>query len=103
MNKEKQATLTEKLFLKEEELHEMEDYVYDQLLIAFDLQYIQDELLPFSGWTYSEYDYSFELYDVEEKWKPSKVQLNRCWEIGFKRCWIKYPEVDEYYTKEVTQ
>jgi len=98
----KNKTIVNDLFDTEIRLGSLEDDVFDELLKCCDID--RDGKWPFPDWAYDYYDKSFEFKDVEIGWRPTFKQLEKCWQLGFDRCWICYIDNTElYYTQDMTE
>lgn len=57
-----------------------------------------DEWIWNSDLTFDWYDTSFEFHGIFDlDWCPTRSQLNKCWALGFSRCWFNYTDHTERY------
>lgn len=63
----------------------------------------QDDIFDDGTWffdgniIFDYYDYSFELTEVENKWEPTKEQIQEAVDFGMMRCWFNYKDGTERY------
>lgn len=98
MNKQ---TTADRLFDLYREYTNYEEDVFDRILICLDIDPQFSDDWPLEDFGHDHYDHSFELYEVDPNWKPTEIQLQRCWDLGFVQCWINYTDGTEshYYKK----
>lgn len=64
----------------------------------------EDDYYFFEGdFRFDWYDYSFEFTDVDPEWEPTKEQLQKAVDFGFRRCWFNYTDGTElhcYFDKD---
>ena len=92
--------IADKLFTAYTNYVYIESQVMDELLECFGINPMEPDDWPFEDYSHDDYDHSFELLDVDPEWEPTKVGLEKCWELGFDRCWVNYTdETEKYYYK----
>lgn len=52
---------------------------------------------PLTNFVHDDYDNSFEFDVSDPDWEPTEEQMKKAWELGFHRCWFKYPDGHEKY------
>lgn len=91
----------DKLFNAYLKFQHIDEDTFSELLKCLDIDYDDPDSWPFENWNHDHYDYSFELHNVTVGYVPSEIQIERCWELGFARCWLNYKDgTKKYYYKE---
>lgn len=87
-------TKAAELFEKYSAWQEAEDVITDALVGIFK---DSEGKVSFHDFTYDGYDTSFELTGVRNGLEPTSEQLQKCWNLGFSRCWLHYTDGSEKY------
>lgn len=94
-------TQADKLFDSYLKFQHIEEDTFDEILKCLDIDPDEPNDWPFNDFSHDQYDYSFELDRVELEWEPTQEQIERCWELGFHRCWLNYVDgTEKYYYKK---
>lgn len=85
-------------------LGSLEDDVFYEVLEYCGIDKDDVDVWPFKDWSYDYYDASFEFYMVNPGWQPTFEQFQKCWELGFERCWINYTDnTQRYFWKNMSE